>query len=525
MHELPTFTLNPRLARGPDLLRWSGLRRLLRWRYARLILQLPIALLALLVLIDGFTGVQLAPRNLATTSVWLHYRGLVVLALLTVGNLFCASCPLMLTRGPARFAKRLLPREWRWPTALRSKLLVWALMLGYFYAYEAFDLWASPWLTAWLVLGYFGSAWVIDTLFPAGTFCRYVCPLGNFNFVLASASPTIVSTIEPSVCLSCEQKPCLHGRISDHATAEARWRTPSGALLHANDGPRKAAFIPRHEITHDNGSGRFPGCETGLFVPAITSNLDCTLCGNCLRACPYDNVTLRLRSVAREGIAAAWRGRGLRSALLLGISLSTWGMLNAFAMVPAYYQVADTLAAALNTRAEWLLLAVIFAVTTTLGLALAFAASHVADRLAGAPAASPWVAVERWGMVWVTLGVGFWAAHYLFHFLTGALAIVPVFEHFFALRGFAIDPQWRFAQLVPSRWLFPIGAGVVSLATLVALWQVGRIALRDFGNRGLAAAWWLGLLVLAVAVLQVLLLGLPMEMRGTLLGPLPGGGG
>lgn len=521
--DLPLAAPPASLRRGTDVLRWPPLRRFLRWRYARLIFQLPIALLALMVVIDGFTGVQLAPRNLATTSVWLHYRGLVVLGLLIVGNLFCAACPLMLTRGPARWSKRWLKHTWRWPPALRSKVLVWGLMLLYFYAYEAFNLWASPWLTAWLVVGYFGSAFVIDTLFPAGTFCRYVCPLGNFNFVLASASPTMVATIEPDVCLSCKHKPCLHGRISDHAGNESAWRDAHGDLRDAHDGARQANFIARHEVVHDNGSGRFPGCETGLFVPAIRSNLDCTLCGNCLRACPYDNVTLRLRPISHEGVVGAWRGRGMRSALLLGISLSVWGMLNAFAMVPPYFALADTIASALHIRAEWLLLVILFLTSTALGLGFALITARVADRLAGATS-STWVAIERWGMVWVTLGVGFWAAHYLYHFLTGALAIVPVFQHFFAFRGLTIDPNWRFAQLVPSRWLFPIGASLVSLATLVALWQVGRIALRDFGARGLPAAWWLGLLVVAVSVLQVLLLGLPMEMRGTLLGPLPGGG-
>jgi hypothetical protein len=64
-----------------------------------LVFQLPLLLLAVVVIIDGFTGEQLAPRNLATTTVWLHYRGLVVLALAFLGNAFCAACPLMLTRG------------------------------------------------------------------------------------------------------------------------------------------------------------------------------------------------------------------------------------------------------------------------------------------------------------------------------------------------------------------------------------------------------------------------------------------
>jgi hypothetical protein len=75
--------------------------------------QLPILALAAFVVVDGLTGRPLAPRNVATTAVWLHYRGLVVLALLVAGNLFCAACPLMLTRGPARLAKRLWGRELR----------------------------------------------------------------------------------------------------------------------------------------------------------------------------------------------------------------------------------------------------------------------------------------------------------------------------------------------------------------------------------------------------------------------------
>jgi len=48
------------------------------------------------------------------------------------------------------------------------------------------------------------------------------------------------------------------------------------------------------------------------------------------------------------------------------------------------------------------------------------------------------------------------------------------------------------------------------------------VALRDFGIRGIAAMWVMGGFIVLVTVLQVLLLGQPMEMRGTLLGPLTG---
>lgn len=76
---------------GPDLLRLPGIGRFMRWRYARLAFQLPLLGLALLAVLDGLTGRQVAPQNLATVSVWLHYRGLVVLALLVVVNLFCTA--------------------------------------------------------------------------------------------------------------------------------------------------------------------------------------------------------------------------------------------------------------------------------------------------------------------------------------------------------------------------------------------------------------------------------------------------
>ncbi len=491
--------------RGFDLLRLPLLRRLARFKYARLMLQLPLLLLALFVILDGLTGRQVAPRNVATTAVWLHYRGLVVIALAIFGNAFCAACPLMLTRGPSRWLKRLLPRTFAWPKALRNKWFVILLLVPYFVSYEVFDLWASPWLTAWLAIGYFGAALAVDTLFPAGTFCRFVCPLGNFNFTLATVSPTQIVAVDPDVCRSCEHKPCLHGRET-HVTS-----------------PRtgEAAFIPLAEITNPNGTGYFPGCETDLFVPTITSNMDCTYCFNCVRACPYDNVALSVRAPGRELGRAPWARRGRTAALALGVLLAYWGVMNALAMITPFYDLVGRLAAFLGTRNEALLLSVMYAAVTLTGAVTTLASSWLADR-AGGKRSTPLQAFRRWGYVVVALGFSFWAAHYLFHFLTGALAIVPVFEHFFEYRGWLLDPNWRLAQMVPTRWLFPIQAFVSATYTAVALFVAARIALRDFGQRKWVLALWpMMLYVLLFTALQLIILAQPMEMRGTVLGPLP----
>ena len=497
----------PDQPRRLDLLALPGLRRFFRWKYARFVLQVPLLILVVIMLIDGFTGRQLAPRNMATTATWLHWRGLVVLALALVGNAFCAACPLMLTRGSSRFLKRILPGsvQWKWPRALHNKYLVTFLMLLFFFSYELFDLWASPWLTAWLVVGYFGAALVIDTFFPAGTFCRYVCPLGNFNFALSATSPTQVVALDTDLCSSCEHKPCLHGRetYADPALASG-----------------KAAFIPLADITTPNGSGWFPGCETGLFAPTIQSSMDCTNCFNCVRACPYDNVGLGIRSPARETTKDAWKRRGRTSVMVLGVVLAAAGLINAAAMVAPFFTFMDRLAAFLHTQSEALLFALLFTVVSALGLGVTTLVGMAADAAGGAKGVRPLRSFMRWGYVTVVLGIGFWFSHYLFHFLTGALQIVPVFLNFLQLHGAAVSPDWGMAQLVPTRWLFSICAGVTSIWSLLAVFVGIRISLRDFGRRGVLAMWPVLLFVLAFAVLAVWLLGQPMEMRGTLLQPL-----
>ncbi len=540
--------------KGFDLLSIPFLRQFIRWKYARFVFQLPLLILAIFVLIDGFTGRQLAPRNVATTSVWLHYRGLVVLALALIGNAFCAACPLMLTRGPTKLLVKLIPRKLNLPQKLKNKYFVVAFLLLYFFSYEYFNLWASPYLTAWLAVGYFTSALVVDTLFPAGTFCRYMCPLGNFNFVLSSASPTQITATDRDICHDCKGKPCLHGRESfaeDHKSS-------------------KANFIPLSEIKNPNGQGYFPGCETDIFVPTIQSNMDCTNCFNCVRACPYDNVAFRLRSPTWEFTKAPWAKRGRLALMLMGVLLTFYGLMNALGMIGPFFQLATSLAIALdtqsealilgifftsaaflslvlgssitvlvtypyladllgpfffqlspllaiplNTQSEALILGIFFISTALLGLGITVLAGYLADLL-GQGKANIKTAFMRWGYVATILGIGFWTAHYLFHFFTGALSIIPVFEHFFYYRGFNVDPNWQLSQIAPRPWLFPINAGITAVYTLLALYVTVSISIRDFGRRGVLAMWPMLIYVLFFAALALAILAQPMEMRGTI---------
>jgi hypothetical protein len=136
-----------------DVLTWPLIGRFLKWRHARLAMQIPLLLLATWIIFDGLVGPQLAPKNLATVGVWLHYRGLVVLALLVAGNLFCMACPFMLPRRAGRWIREhWLKSGLAVPRLLRSKWLAVTLVVLFFFAYESFALWSTPWWTAWVAL-------------------------------------------------------------------------------------------------------------------------------------------------------------------------------------------------------------------------------------------------------------------------------------------------------------------------------------------------------------------------------------
>src|SRR5436190_18549322 len=99
-------------ATGFDLLRLPLVGRFVRWRHVRFLMQLPLFALAVVLVLHGLFGPDLAPKNLATLLTWVHYRGLLVLVLLAAGNFFCLACLLLL---PRELARRWFRPAWNWP--------------------------------------------------------------------------------------------------------------------------------------------------------------------------------------------------------------------------------------------------------------------------------------------------------------------------------------------------------------------------------------------------------------------------
>ncbi len=495
---------------GFDLLKAPVLGPFFRWRHARTTLQSVLLAVSALVILDGLFGPQLAPKNFAGILPWVHWRGLVALALLLAGNLFCMACPFML---PRRLAKRLLPASRHWPKALRTKWLALGLLLLFLWAYEAFDLWASPWLTAWLALAYFAAAFVIDGFFKGAAFCKHVCPIGHFHFVNSAASPLEVAIREPEVCAECRTRECIVGA----------WEKPRAlAGAGAADGPGQG--VPRKP--QDRGRLLQNGCELWLYQETKAGNMDCTFCMECIHACPYDNIGILSRPPAQELWEDPFRagvGRFSRRPDLaaLGLFLTFAAFMNAFGMVPPVYALEEWLGGVLGTRSEPLIMGVIFLLGTLFIPALLTGTAAKLSALLTGSGRGVVVEATRYGYALIPVGFGMWVAHYLFHFLIGGLAIVPATQEYLADLGVPLlgAPAWSLGPMVPDAWLLPLELLVLELGLLVSLVVAYRIAVREVGpgTRALRGAAPWGALALALSITGIWLLLQPMEMRGTVM--------
>jgi cytochrome c oxidase assembly factor CtaG/polyferredoxin len=460
---------------GFDLLRVPLLSRFLKWRHARLCLQLPLLLLAIAVIYDGLRGPQVGAMNLAGVVPWIHWRGLVILMLLVAGNVFCMGCPFLL---PRTLARRFLPAGWNWPRRLRSKWLAVLLIVAFLWAYEALALWDRPWWTACLALSYFVAAFVIDGLFRGASFCKYVCPIGQFNFVQSLASPLEVKARDPTVCASCQTKDCIRGR----------------------DG--------------------IPGCELHLFLPRKTGNMDCTACLDCLHACPHDNVGV----IAVPPGAELWNDRqrsgigrfGRRPDIAALVLVLVFGAFaNAAGMVGPVAEWQERLALVLGLRSPLLGTTAFYLLALVALPLLAVGGAAALSRRFGRLEAGTLEVATRYAYALVPLGFGMWLAHYCYHFLTSYDTVVPVAQRWATDLGLTSlgEPAWGCACCGPvTPWLLPLELLFLDVGLLLSLYTSYRLA-----PTLKALVPWALISVLLFAA-GVWILFQPMQMRGTLSG-------
>lgn len=465
-----------------DLLKTPIIGDLLSSRIFQRVLQAGLLLLAVLIMADGWFGPQFGPMNLAGTLPWTHWRGLTVVALLVAGNFFCMACPFTFARDIAR---RVFPARWNWPRRLRTKWISIVLLALYLWAYEAFSLWNSPWLTAWVIGAYFLAAILVDGFFKNASFCKYICPIGQFHFVQSLNSPLQVQVRDASACASCRTYDCIRG----------------------------------------NQEAQVRGCELHLFQPRKQGNMDCTFCLDCVHACPKDNVGI-IASAPWRGLIVDGPRSGVgkysqRFDLATMITVLTFGAFaNAAGMVTPVLQWEDRLKVAwgLSSNVPIVTLFYIFALLLA-PLVLIRLATESSLRF-GRVSATWKQLFCQFAVSFAPLGFGMWLAHFLFHFFTASHTFIPVFQRLVSDLGWPVlgPPNWSIRS-----WAFPgllkmelFLLDIGFLMSLFVAWK--RTANLGSETNRFATFFPWGLLLLILYVIGMWIFFQPMDMRGTMMG-------
>ena len=426
METRPRKTYTPKLSKNTAPSFWYSSLPLRRTA------QTIMFVIALFVIVDGLLGPRLAPMNLAGILPWIWWRGLVIIAILVAGNVFCWACPFMFVR---EIAKKLPLGKHRWPTLLRNKWLAAILFVAWLVMYETVSPWNAPAFTAWIVIGYFVAAFIVDAIFRGASFCKWVCPIGQFHFILSMLSPFEIKALSKSTCDSCKTQDCIRGN------------------------PTKPSIR---------------GCELELFVPTKQGNLDCTFCLDCVRACPHDNAVLTPTFPGVDLVQSEYRGsvgslqRADYTALMIVVVFGAF--VNAAGMIAPVNALIESVSIWLGAPSTTLVTALFIVCGAFIIPSLLCIATRIISR-------------TSFHLAWslVPLGVAMWAAHLLFHFITSYHTILPVsvraFNNVFAKR----PPEQIWNMRDTSSWLLH---GEITLLVIGFLHQLQFVynSLKQFVN-------------------------------------------
>jgi ferredoxin len=239
-----------------DTFRIPTQKKAMKSRLLLNILQATVLGVYLLLIIAGLLGTQVSSSNIATVAVFtLWWTGILIIMLL-FGKVWCSVCPWHTT---ATWMKRHnLSLNKKWPAKLNNTYLAIGLLAGVTWFEVGLLVSHSPQYTSYLLISLLGISIGSAAIFKRRAFCMHICFIGAIQGVYSSLSPLELRSRNKGTCKTCSTKDCLKG--------------------------------------NEKGDP----CPVMVYAAAMERNNQCILCTECIKTCPYDNLTLNIRPPASE---------------------------------------------------------------------------------------------------------------------------------------------------------------------------------------------------------------------------------
>ncbi len=268
-----------------DLLQIDILKRLVKHRAFQYAAILPNLLVFWLVIVTGLFGSPVGNMNLSITFVWmLWWFALITLMVPLLSRVWCTICPIpgfgdwLQRRGFIKKQEDYHPLGLNksWPPRFRN---IWLQNFG-FLTVATFSalLVTRPVVTGIMLTTLFVLATVLAVFYAKRVFCRYLCPVGGFLGLFSMFSSAELRVKDRELCINHLGKECIKGS--------------------------ETSF----------------GCPWFEYPGNMERNNFCGLCFECVKACPFSNIALNIRSFGKDILAKV--GRSLDEAWKAFIMLS-----------------------------------------------------------------------------------------------------------------------------------------------------------------------------------------------------------
>ncbi|MCA9621643.1 MAG: hypothetical protein KC731_21620 [Myxococcales bacterium] len=467
--------------------------RPVRWlvhkRWFQFALQVPLVAILGVILYAGVEGTPVADRNFATVVTWGLWWTLLIVDIVLLGRMWCLVCP---WDALASWLRRLafwrrgdepLALDLPWPRWLRNVYPATILFVGLTWLELGYGVTMSPRATAFLGLAMVLMAVVPALFFEKKSFCKYGCLIGRICGLYSMLAPVELRSRDKAICAECKTKDCL------------------------------------------TGNERGYPCPTGQCLTSMTTNTYCTVCTECIKSCPHDNVAINLR---------AWGGdlhnlrKPRKDEAILALVMLSLTSFHGLTMTPTWNELLASARAAsgLGYLAAFTLgMVAILLLPGGLYLGLCSVAVRLPGwerrSLLGAPRRrdAMWAVASAYAYPLIAVALCYHLAHNAGHFLTEAAAIVPVLsdplgsgQDLFGTASFVPRPL----ASMPTIW-----ALMVLLVLLGHVWatRATRSSLERLkeqlriGTPPRTSRWVMGCFVLMCTAANLWLLAQPMEMR------------
>lgn len=369
-----------------ELTAWWPVRWLLGRRPFQFALQVPLVLALIAIIYTGLRGTPVPERNLSTVMTWSVWWTLLVVDIVLLGRTWCLVCP---WDALASWLRRLA--FWRrtseplalnlpWPRWLRNVYPATLLFVGLTWLELGWGVTLNPRATAYLGLLMVLLAVVPALLFERRSFCKHVCLVGRICGLYSMMAPVELRARNNQVCRDCETKDCLRGNDQGYA------------------------------------------CPTGVCPGTLDANTYCTLCTECVKTCPHDNVAVNLRPWGED---LHTLGRPRRDEALLALVMLSMTSFHGLTMTPVWNDAVNWIKGASglpHLGAFSLGMMAVLLVPSTIYLS----ASAATTRLGHAGQQGLWQVAASHAYPLVAVALMYHLAHNAGHFLTEAGAVLPV---------------------------------------------------------------------------------------------------